>query len=246
GPTYGAPPAASPSPDPPVQAPVDQPGNQPGNQPGAPVQQPWGQQPSGQQAPSSSPYPTYPPATPPYQPPPGSPYAGAAPYQGFGDPGRGPQGWQPPAPTRRPGAVLAACIATWIASGLVALTMIASVAAVVADPDFVMDEMRRTQPEALEQGITSDYLVGAVAVMGGFVVLWCLVACVLAVFTLRGRGWARILLLVSAGVAGLLCLVSVLVAPPAVVGVPAAALAFFCLLRSEVAAWFAARSRGRS
>ena len=52
-------------------------------------------------------------------------------------------------------------------------------------------------------------LVDATYVIGGVVVVWSLVAIALAVLVFRRVGWARLVLMVSAGVAGLLCLLAV-------------------------------------
>lgn len=217
---------------------------------------PGGSDPSyGAQPPASSPptYPSYAPEQPPAAERPGSPYASGSPYaqpaayQGFGEAhGRPVQPpWEAAAPTRRPGAVLAAALATWVASGLLALLMLAQVVLVLANPDLLMDEVRRTQPDVLDQGVTTDYLLGATVAIGAVVVIWCVAACVLAALAMRGRGWARVLLLVSASVAGGICLLGTLVAPPLVVGVPATAIAVVALLRREVSAWFAAQDRAR-
>ncbi|GAB2865496.1 hypothetical protein [Nocardioides pacificus] len=212
-------------------------------QPPAQAQQPWGQpaaypeQPYGQQ--------------------PQQPY-GQQPYgqQSYGQPypqqQYDPQGWaQQPgqfAPAQyaergpRPRAVLVAALLTWVFSGLALLITVASMAILAGDPDLVLDEVRRTNPEIFEQqGVTEQLIINTTYFMGGVLVIWALAAIVLAVLAMRGLGWARIMLIISAaGTAGF-CLLGALSSPLLLLPVIAAAGTLQALLRRDVRAWFAPR-----
>ena len=64
-------------------------------------------------------------------------------------------------------------------------------------------------PELADQGVSERVLVDATYVLAAVVVVWSLVAIALAVLVFRRVGWARPVLMASAGVAGLLCLLAV-------------------------------------
>ena len=202
--------------------------NNPG---GTPPQNPYGQPPAGEnpygqppagQAPYGEPstQPAY--GQPAYgQPPAENPY-GQAPY------GQQPQGYygqQPPpgplgdgldmygrplAREPRPGTVTAAAWITLIMAGLTgALFGFITLGMLVAKDD-VVTEMDKA---FAEQGVTGDF--SAEDAYGFFVfalvvlTLWCIIACVLAVFAMRGSNVSRILLVISSVVAGLLSLVAI-------------------------------------
>jgi hypothetical protein len=106
-----------------------------------------------------------------------------------------------------------------------------------------MDEMARQNPELVRDGAVTVGLVRAtVAVMAGVVALWAIVACVTAFFVLRGAGWARVLLLISAAIAGAGLLVGSLVNPGLLVPLLGVATVFALLLRRDVVAWFRGRA----
>jgi hypothetical protein len=197
--------------------------NNPG---GTPSPNPYGQPPAGetpygQPAPAPDPY-GQPPAQPAYgQPPAENPY-GQAPF------GQQPQGYYaqqpPPGPLgdgldmygrplvreARPGTVTAAAWITLVMSGLTgALFGFITLGMLVAKDD-VVTEMDKA---FAEQGVTGDF--SAEDAYGFFVfalvvlTLWCIIACVLAVFAMRGSNVSRILLVVSSVVAALLSLVAI-------------------------------------
>jgi len=196
---YGQPPAGeNPYGQPPAgQAPYGEPSTQPANG------QPAYGQPAYGQPPAENPY-------------------GQAPY------GQQPQGYygqQPPpgplgdgldmygrplAREPRPGTVTAAAWITLIMAGLTgALFGFITLGMLVAKDD-VVTEMDKA---FAEQGVTGDF--SAEDAYGFFVfalvvlTLWCIIACVLAVFAMRGSNVSRILLVISSVVAGLLSLVAI-------------------------------------
>ena len=199
--------------------------NNPG---GTPPQNPYGQPPAGEnpygQPPAApNPYGGQPPAQPAYgQPPAENPY-GQAPYgqqqpQGYyaQQPPPGPLGdgldmyGRPLVREPRPGTVTAAAWITLIMSGLTgALFGFITLGMLVAKDD-VVSEMDKA---FAEQGVTGDF--SAEDAYGFFLfalvvlTLWCIIACVLAVFAMRGSNVSRILLVISSVVAGLLSLVAI-------------------------------------
>lgn len=167
----------------------------------------------------------------------GSPTPAPLPYAGAPVPARGPA----PAATPRPAAVLWACALTWVGTGLVAVGMVLIGVWVAVTPDAVMDTLREQDPARAEE-VTEDLLVGAVIAMVLLVVVWCVAAAVVAWFAFRRATWAQVLLAVSAGCAGLICLVMVLLGGFLLIAVMAAcSVSVALLLRPESRAWYAGR-----
>ena len=90
-----------------------------------------------------------------------------------------------------------------------------------------------------------DDLVVVAQVLAVLAALWCLSACALAVFAFLGHGWARIMLAVSAIVAGMLSLLAVISFPGFLVLTLAATVVAVLLLRGDSGRWYAA-ARGQS
>ena len=188
--------------------------------------------PAGQQQPP--PYAAWPPPQASWPPPPGPP-APVAPPQ---------VAWAPPGPqaVRRPGAVVAAVVLTWLCSLLLGGLFVIGAVWLVATPDTLMDELTRQNPELVRDGtVTVDMVRATLVVMAAVVAAWVLVACVTAFFVLRGARWARVVLLVSAGAAGLGLLIGTVVNPVLVLPLLGAVAVFALLLRRDVGAWFASR-----
>jgi hypothetical protein len=147
------------------------------------------------------------------------------------------------APKRRPGAVTAAAVLTWIGSGFTALMMLASAVTATANPDLILDQVRKqaeSDPRMREVAglYTTDVIVASAWTMAVLVALVCVAAGVFAVFAIRRHSWARVALMISAGISALSLLLFALAFPPAVVLFGAAVATFSFLLRPEVAAWF--------
>ncbi|GGO79272.1 hypothetical protein [Nocardioides deserti] len=109
----------------------------------------------------------------------------------------------------RPSSLVWACALTWAGTGLAAIGMGMVVLVVLVAPDFVLDQLRRN-PQVGDRDLSASTLREAVVAAGVVVVVWSVVAAVVAGFAWRGAGWARLTLVVSASVAAALCLVSVL------------------------------------
>jgi hypothetical protein len=178
-------------------------GGQPGQQPYGqqPAQQPYGQQP-GQQPAGQAPY-----AQAPYG---QQPYA-QQPVGAAGPLGDGLDMYGRPLGTDvRPASVTAAGWITLVVSGLsVLLYGFITLAMVVAKDDVT----REIDKAIADQGGAGDFsaedaygfAVGLLLV----ITIWCLIACVLAVFAMRRSNVSRILLVISAVIAGLLSLLGI-------------------------------------
>ena len=142
----------------------------------------------------------------------------------------------------RPRPVVAACALTWVSSGLVALGLLLTAVVLAVDPDPLLDEVHRQRPDLAEQGVSDGMLIGVSRVISAVVVLWCVAAVVLAALVYRRIDWARVVLLVSAGISAAVCLVG-LVAGGFLLVVPLAAAvgSFVLLVRPDSRLWFHAR-----
>jgi hypothetical protein len=141
---------------------------------------------------------------------PGNPYGEpASPYGQPQQPAYGGGYGQPQRdPSKRPGTVTAAAIIALVSAGLSFVGfVILTVGLAVARQDF-LDEMRKSQ-DFQDSGVSADSAYGAViAVVIGFAV-WCLIACVLAIFVMRRSNVARILLVISSAVTLVLSLLAI-------------------------------------
>lgn len=202
-----------------------------------------------------------PPAAPPADPtaPPGDPAAGPGPtqlsepraVQGFGErpswlPTNDPASPAPPVPwgaSRRPDAVLIATLITVLTAGFALLSAVASMVLVATQPDLLMRELERQEPDLAAQGVTEQMLLTTTMAMGVVMVLWSLASIVLAIVMLRRKAWAAGLLSLSSVVVAGFCFLgafaTVALAVPALAGVAV----FGLLRRPDVRAWFAAGRR---
>jgi hypothetical protein len=184
---------------------------------------------------ASAPQASWPPPLPREQTPPTAP----GPHQGFGTPAAAPASDVNQPPERRPGAVMWACVLTWVLSGMAALMMGLSALVIALEPQLVFDELQRQNPDLSTQGVTDRAVQVATYVTAGVTIVWALAATVLAVLVVRRVAWARIALLASAAGAGGACLVASLGSVLMVVPAFGCAVAFSLLLRPDVRAWFA-------
>ncbi|MDT0187067.1 hypothetical protein Q9S36_43470 [Microbacterium sp. ARD31] len=144
----------------------------------------------------------------------GDPY-GQSYGQSYGQPagqsygyGQQPYGATPPRGDKRPGTVTAAAWIAIVFSGLTAALFAFAGLGLLVARDEVITEMERV-PEFQDANIDADAAVGVLVVVLLGIVVWCLIAAVLAIFVLRRSNVARILLVISAAVAGVLALISI-------------------------------------
>jgi len=139
----------------------------------------------------------------------------------------------------RPSRLVSVCVVTWVVSGLVLLVLGVLAVALPFAADDLLDEARKEQPDLFDTYdlTTTDLLVG-MYVLIGVLLIWAVVAIVLAWLAFAGHNWARITLAVSAFCAAVPALLVSVTAWPLVLLVAALAGSGWVLLRPEVAAWY--------
>lgn len=182
---------------------------------------------------------------PPGGPLPGRPPAYPPPWQGYAAP---PGPWRPPVPQHRelprPTSVTFACLLSWVFGALSLVVSFASVSMMLVGRESLLRQLHRQNPELFADGLTDDTVVTLTLVLGGVMTVWSLVVLALASFAFAQRGWARLALTVSAGVAAALSLVLVGLGQGIMLLPLAASIATVVgLLRSDARAWFAQRPR---
>ena len=140
---------------------------------------------------------------------------------------------------RRPQALLAACILTWCCTAIGALILAVSVVTLAQDPQPVLDEAYRQNPQLTDQGFTQHELLVMLYVVIGVVFAGAVAAAAFAAALFRGHRWAWFALLLAAAGSTLFFLVGTLGSPVGLLPAAASAATFFCLLRPEVRAWLA-------
>ncbi|WP_374457152.1 hypothetical protein [Nocardioides sp.] len=145
------------------------------------------------------------------------------------------------APTRsgdqRPGTVTAAAWIAIVFSGLTAaLFAVGGLGLLVARDDFIA-ELEKV-PEFQEANVDADAAVGVLVVVLLGVMVWCLIAAVLAVFVLRRSNVARILLVISSSVAAVLSLIGLAGGGVSIVSLVACLATIVLLFVGGAGAWF--------
>lgn len=201
--------------------------------------QPWGQS-SGQQPPAYPPSQPNPYGQPPQQPGPAQPFgqpAYGAPAPAYGAP-------QAPHPDKRPGTVTAAGIVTIVLSALVVVGCVFAIFGIAVARGEIVAEIERQiaadptleqQLQGFDPSVVVTILVGVVV---GFVV-WALLAIVLAIFAMRRSSVARIGLVVSSVLTGLLAIVPTFAAGFPVIWLFGAIAVVVCLFAGGASRWYA-------
>lgn len=170
-----------------------------------------------------------------------TPYGQPDPYGQQGQPspyGQQPSYGAPPVQTdRRPGTVTAAAWITIVFSGLTAVLFGFTGLALLVARDQVITEMERV-PEFQDAGIDADAAVGVLVAFILGLVVWALIALVLAVFVLRRSNVARILLVISSAVVALLSLLGITSGVSAITLIASVAV-IVLLFVGGAGAWFA-------
>lgn len=108
---------------------------------------------------------------------------------------------------KRPASVTTAAWITWVLSMLTILGFVMIAVVMVAARSQFLDRLRQ-DPTFQEMGVPADQVVAALWAIGTIAVFWSIGAMVLAWFAYRRASWARITLVVSAVISGLLSLVA--------------------------------------
>jgi len=141
-------------------------------------------------------------------------------------------------PTKRPDVVTVALVLTIVVAGLVFAMTLVSLVLIASQPDLVLEELHRQNPELEEQGVSETLLLTTSYVSGGLALVWSALAIVLAVLMAGRRAWAARGLLICAAATALFSVVATLATPAALIPAVAAIATVSCLRRPEVRAWF--------
>ncbi len=159
---------------------------------------------------------------------------GTDPYATGRDP-YGPPAFGLPQPAgRRPGTVTAAVWLTWVSCLLTLLVLGLLVLFLLVDRDTLVSELERN-PSIANAGYSTDQLVGSLWVVAAIGIFWALAAIALGALALHGSRAGQVGLLVSAGMAGLVGIATIVVPLLAVTTV-------VLLLVGPSNRWFAGRS----
>ncbi len=140
-------------------------------------------------------------------------------------------------PPGRPAAVTAAVWLAWVFSALVAMFFLVAVLVILVDRDQLLAKLQES-PSFADRGYNSQEILGFLWVVSAISIFWSLCAMALAALVLRRVEIGRRVLVVSAALAGIFCLLAV------PVGWVHAVVAFTCvgLLHSRSTRdWFAGR-----
>jgi hypothetical protein len=132
-------------------------------------------------------------------------------------------------------------VLTWLFSASAFALLAVTLAVMIAAPDTLLDELHKQNPDLADQGVTESVLRTTVYVMSAVVMAWSAGAIALAVLAWRRIRWAAIGLMISAGIAGGLCLLVIVGAFVVAVPLVACAATFLLLIRPESRAWYAGR-----
>jgi hypothetical protein len=135
---------------------------------------------------------------------------------------------------------VAGCAVTWVCSALTAVGLLGAIVWLTTSGDaFVARVLDREQQMwgSMADGITANQIKAELFVLLVLMLLWCLVAIGLAVLAFHGRSWARVVLVVSAGVAGVCALLGSGSFPPLLVDVVGSVVAVVQLVRRDAAGW---------
>lgn len=142
------------------------------------------------------------------------------------------------APTKRPDPVNVAVVLTVVMAGIVFVMTLASIVLIASQPDLVLDELRRQNPDLENQGISESLLITTSYVSGGLALAWSAIAIAFAVLMAGRRAWAARGLLICAAACALLCIVATFASPVAIIPAVVAIATISCLRRPDVRAWF--------
>lgn len=150
-----------------------------------------------------------------------------------------PAGWSVAADERakRPDPVTVAVVLTIVIAGMVFLMTLVSLVVLVSQPDLVLEELRRQNPDLEDSGVTESMLLTTSYVSAGLVMAWSALAVVLAVLLVRRRAWAATALLICAAACALFCVIATLASAVALIPAVAAIATVSCLRRPDVRTW---------
>jgi hypothetical protein len=146
---------------------------------------------------------------------------------------------------KRPAALTAACVMTWVTCGLALLLMGLTVLVLVGAPDLVFDEVRRQDPDFGRGGLSEAELRRYTLIGCGVAGLWCAAGIGFAVAAFQGLRWGWRALVISTAIASAASALLILGNPVMVVPLAASAVTVGLLVRPETRAWCRRTARGR-
>jgi hypothetical protein len=169
---------------------------------------------------------------------------GAAPHP-YGVPHSSPYGtatqqpWAAPAERRpaRPPSVSIAVALTLVASSIVLLLSLVGLVAVAAAPDLMIDEMQRTRPDLLEQGLTREAIVVTALATAGVLVVASLLAIGFAIALVTRKRWGATGLLVMCVLTAVFSMLAAISSLVALLPGVAAMLVLVNVRHRETQAW---------
>ena len=132
-----------------------------------------------------------------------------------------------------------AAVLTWLFAGLATAGYLAVIALLLADRTQLIDRVT-SDPQFRSLNVTGNELIAALWVMSAVIILWAVIAMVLAFLAFRGHNWARITLVVSSAVTFLVCLAAF---PFGLAHMVVAAAVIVLLFTGGANNWFARRAR---
>ncbi len=119
--------------------------------------------------------------------------------------------------------------------------MVLTAAVIAAAPDMLFDEVYRQNPALADADLSRSDLTTAVYAMAGVVVVWAVVASVVAVLAFRGSNGGRLGLVVSSALAAGLFLVTAVTSLVMALAAGGCVATVVLLSRPEVRRWYAER-----
>lgn len=114
-------------------------------------------------------------------------------------------------PPRRPGTVVAAGMITLVCSGLVGLlAALLTIALLIARGEVVTEIDRALNSEPGAQGVSAATIANGALVSMVVLLVWCVAACVLGALVMQGKGWARVMLVISSAITAVVSLLAIL------------------------------------
>ncbi len=151
-----------------------------------------------------------------------------------------PAGWSvsgSPSDQRPQPLTIAVVLMVVVAAGIFIVTLI-SLALLISQPEVLLEEVRRQDPELADSGVTDSLLITTSYVSGGIILLWSALTVTMAVLAAGRRPGAARGLMVCAIVCAAFSLVATFASAGALIPAVAALVTISCLRRPEVRAWF--------
>lgn len=151
-----------------------------------------------------------------------------------------PEGWAvsaSPSDQRPQPLTIAVVLMVVVAAGIFIATLV-SLALLISQPEVLLEEVRRQDPDLANSGVTDSLLITTSYVSGAVVMLWSALTIALAVLTIGRRPWAALGLMFCAIVCAAFSLVATFASVGALIPATAALITVNCLRRPEVREWF--------